>query len=191
VKLPTGNSHGNLAPAGVESAAAIAAEEQEKAERFADGTIGSVVNGIHPHDIALGSGSVDGIFGTSFYGSWNRFFATASMQYSLRTKGDFNYRFGDDLTWSAGPGFMLVAKEKFTASLQARASGEYKMKDDVRGLTDPDSGMTSVFVGPQLEVSWNEKYNLSVGADLPVHVNATSFQSVPDYRVRAAFTVRF
>lgn len=51
--------------------------------------------------------------------------------------------------------------------------------------------MRAVFLGPQLEVSYKDKYNFSLGGDLPVSIRASGTQAVPDYRVRAAFTVRF
>ena len=64
----------------------------------------SVESGVHGHDLALGSGSFDGIVGTGIYTRWTRAFFNASMQYAIRTKGDFDYQYANDLTWFGGPG---------------------------------------------------------------------------------------
>jgi hypothetical protein len=59
--------------------------------------------GIHGHDLALGSGSVDGILGASTYASYDRFFMTAVVQYAVRREGAFDYRYANDLTWFGCP----------------------------------------------------------------------------------------
>ncbi len=59
---------------------------------------GAPESGIHGHDLTLGSGSVDGILGTSLFGRWKRGFFAANVQYAFRTTGDFDYRFANDLT---------------------------------------------------------------------------------------------
>src|ERR1043166_9172436 len=56
-------------------------------------------DGIGGHDLALGSGSYDGIVGTGIYGRWKRGFVTASVQYAIRSEGDFQHRYANDLTW--------------------------------------------------------------------------------------------
>src|ERR1041385_4827815 len=113
---------------------------------------GAPESGIHGHDLALGSGSYDGIVGSTFYGQIGRAFFNASMQYSLRTRGDFHYRYANDLTWNGGPGAFLILNEDWTASLQFVVSGEDKDLDDFHGVDAEDTGITSVFVGPQINV---------------------------------------
>jgi len=43
-----------------------------------------MANAIHGHDLALGSGSWDGIIGGQIYASWRRAFVTAALQYRIR-----------------------------------------------------------------------------------------------------------
>ena len=74
VKFPTGNSH-------------RLREELNEME-----VPGAPESGIHGHDLALGSGSYDGIIGTSVFGEWKRLFATASVQYAIRSAG---YKVGE------------------------------------------------------------------------------------------------
>lgn len=148
-------------------------------------------SGIHGHDLALGSGSYDGVIGTGIYGRYRHAFFRASMQYSVRSRGDFDYRYANDLTWAGGPGVFLALKENWTASVQFVISGEDKGLDKFRGANAEDTGITSVYLGPQFNVTWSDKLSGEVAIDLPVVLDNTALQAVPDYRVRAAITYRF
>jgi hypothetical protein len=148
-------------------------------------------SGVHGHDLTLGSGSIDGIVGTGLFARWNRFFFNANVQYAIRTKGDFDYEFANDLTWFGGPGAYLVLHDKYTVALQLAVTGEDKGLDTFMGMKAEDTGITSVYLGPQVAVSWKDKLSAEFGLDLPVLQNNTSLQSVPDYRVRAGLTWHF
>jgi hypothetical protein len=152
---------------------------------------GAPESGIHGHDLALGSGSVDGIVGTGIFARKQRLFFSANAQYTIRSKGDFDYRYANDLTWWGGPGFFLALKENYTVALQLNVSGESKERDTFQGSKADDTGITSVFLGPQISVTWGERLSAELGADLPVSIDNTALQSVPDYRVRAAVNWRF
>lgn len=177
VKLPTGDS-------------ARLKEETEHGHEHEEEE-GHLESGVHGHDLALGSGSVDGIVGTGFHARHRRGFFNASVQYAIRSEGDFHYRFANDLMWSAGPGVFLVLEEEWTAAVQFVASGEDKSLDEFRGEKAGDTGITSIFVGPQVNVTWRDRLSVQVGADLPVLLNNTALQVVPDYRIRGALTWRF
>ena len=152
---------------------------------------GAPESGIHGHDLTLGSGSWDGIIGTSAFARWKRLFMAASMQYTLRTEGDHDYEFANDLTWSGGPGVYLLLGHKHTLSLQLVVSGEHKEKDTFQGESAEDTGVTSVYLGPEIDFTWTERLSSQVGVDLPVSIDNTALQAVPDYRIRAAMTWRF
>ena len=68
---------------------------------------GAPDSGIHGHDLALGSGSVDGVIGTGIFLRRDRWFLNAGAQYTFRAKGDFDYRYANDLAWSIDQGFYL------------------------------------------------------------------------------------
>jgi hypothetical protein len=150
-----------------------------------------IESGIHGHDLALGTGSVDGIVGTGVYARWKRFFMNASMQYTIRTEGDFNYTYANDLTWFGGPGVYLLLKDKYTVGLQFAVSGEDKGLDTFMGEKAEDTGITSVYVGPQLSASWKENLSTELGFDVPVVRDNTALQAVPDWRLRASLTWHF
>jgi hypothetical protein len=147
--------------------------------------------GIGGHDLALGSGSVDGITGTGVSARWKRTFLTANAQYAIRTEGDFHHQYANDITWWGGPGYFVALEKKWTLSLQAMVSGEHKGKDTFNGVPDGDSAETIVYLGPQISFTWGSKLSAQIGADLPLSIYNSGVQLVPDYRVRGAVTWRF
>ena len=125
---------------------------------------GAPESGIHGHDLALGSGSYDGVIGTGFYARYHRAFFNGSMSYSIRSEGDFHYRYADDLTWNAGPGVFVILNEDWTTSLQFVVSGEDKGLDKFGHEKAEDTGITALYVGPQLNFTWSDKLSANVGS---------------------------
>lgn len=152
---------------------------------------GAPESGIHGHDLTLGSGSFDGLVGANVYWRWRRAVFSGGIQYAIRSEGDFDYRFANDLTWSAGPGALLILQDNFSLTLQANLSGETKGRDTLQGAKVDDTGITTVYLGPQLSATWGEKLTAEIGVDIPLLRNNTALQVVPDYRIRAAFTWHF
>ena len=152
---------------------------------------GAPESGIHGHDLTLGTGSIDGIIGTGIFARYHRAFFSAGAQYSLRTKGDFDYRFANDLTWMGGPGYLVALNDNYTFALQLNVSGERKKTDTFQGSRAADTGVTAVYLGPQASFTWSDKFSAEIGADFPVSIANTALQTVPDYRVRASVTWRF
>ena len=148
-------------------------------------------DGIGGHDIALGSGSFDGLVGTGFSARWQRFFLNGQMQYGIRTEGAFQHQYANDWTWAGGPGVYLALKDNYTIALQAAVSGESKGKDTFAGVPDDDSAETIVDVGPEISFTWSEHFSAHIGADLPVSIANSGTQVVPDYRIHAAVTWKF
>ena len=152
---------------------------------------GQIESGIHGHDLALGSGSWDAYVGSEVYARYRRWFITGDVQYAIRTEGDFNYQYANDLTWGGGPGFYVIYGEAWTLALQARVSGEYKEKDEFDGAKAEDTAITSVFLGPHLSLSWRGQIGAELGAALPVSIANSALQAVPDWRVYGGFVWRF
>lgn len=147
--------------------------------------------GIGGHDLALGSGSFDGLAGTGFSSRWKRAFLDGQMQYGIRTEGDFQHQYANDWSWSGGPGVYLVLNDNYTVALQAAVSGETKGKDTFAGVPDNDSAETTVYVGPVLSLTWSENLSAHLGADLPVSRENSGEQLMPDYRIHAAVMWKF
>jgi hypothetical protein len=118
---------------------------------------GAPENAIHGHDLTLGTGSYDGIFGAQSSLRYKNFFAEANGQFTLRGDGSHDYHFANDLTWNAGPGYYLVRKRETLVGCQCAVSGESKDVDRFQGRAAEDTGVTSVFVGPRIIASHNQK----------------------------------
>lgn len=147
-------------------------------------------SGIHGHDLALGSGSWDGVFGFEFFSRYKRVFLQAEMQYVVRGEGSYSYRYANQLSWSGGPGVYLKRSPDCSIALQAVVAGETKGLDTFRGETAADSGLTSLYVGPRLLATFGS-WTFDVTGDLPVVMNNTELQVTPSYRIRAGVTYNF
>lgn len=150
-----------------------------------------VPSGVHGHDLALGSGSTDGIVGGSVYVHHRRFFGEVAVQYAIRSTGSYDYRYANDLLWTAKPGVYLVMNDNWTLSAEFCASGETKGLDQLDGEELDDTGMTSAFLGPSFTYTRHHALEAMFGADFPVVLHNTAYQIVPDYRIRAAVVWRF
>jgi hypothetical protein len=148
-------------------------------------------SGIHGHDLALGSGSIDGVFGLTLFSSWRRLFFDGELQYLARGEGRFDYQFADDISWAGGPGAFVWLRDSHTVWLQALLTGESKGKDEQQGETLDDTAITALYLGPRLIGTFEDFLHADLGIEWPLLQHVTSVQIVPDYRLRAAFVWRF
>jgi hypothetical protein len=151
---------------------------------------GAPESGIHGHDLTLGTGSYDGIFAEQTSMRCKNLFFESSVQFTLRGDGAHQYHFANDLTWAGGPGYYVIHRPDTLAGLQFEVSGEYKDVDRFRGKPAEDTGITSVFVGPRIVVA-HGRWSAEFAVDLPVSINNTALQAVPDYRLRGGIAVQF
>lgn len=154
-------------------------------------TRGHVESGVHGHDLALGSGSVDGLVGGELFLSWRRAFVTGALHYTIRSAGAFDYRYANELIWSGGPGVYALLTDAYSVSVQAALVGETKGQDRQQGRRLDDTAVTNLYAGPRIQVTWGTALSAEVAADLPVIQHNTALQIVADYRVRAAAVWRF
>src|SRR5882757_1899934 len=94
---------------------------------------GAPASGIHGHDLTLGTGSYDGIFGEQTSLRYKNAFFETNVQFTLRGDGAHQYHFANDLGWNAGPGYYFVRQSRAVVGLQLVVSGEYKDVDRFRG----------------------------------------------------------
>lgn len=151
---------------------------------------GVSLSGIHGHDLTLGTGSYDGIFGEQNSLRYQNIFMETNVQFTLRGDGAHQYHFANDLIWSGGPGYYFLRARDNVIGLQFVVSGEYKDVDRFRGLRAEDTGITSVFVGPRI-VAARGKWSAELAVDLPVSIENTALQIVPDYRLRGGVSFHF
>jgi hypothetical protein len=149
------------------------------------------VTSVHQHDLALGSGSYDGIFGLTASGRWRRYFLNTQVQYYLRTEGESGFQYGNELMISGGPGAFLWLTESGTFSLQANAIYDTKARDRILGRRSDRTGQTGWYLGPLLNFTRGESFSANVGIDIPLHIENNGFQSVADYKVHGGLSWRF
>lgn len=162
---------------------------QRLTEEFHETEIpGASLSGIHGHDLTLGTGSYDGIFGVQASMRYKSCFAELDSQFSWRSEGAHDYRFANDVTWSGGPGFYAVRSRDLVVGCQCAVTGEHKDVDTFRGAPAEDTGITSVFIGPRLIAS-HDHLSGEIAAEFPVFIDNTALQVVADYRLRASFAL--
>lgn len=193
LKLPTGSTAllGDEEEPAVDPCAGIPPEfctERRPTPRHGGG---GVPSGVHGHDLTLGTGSVDVVLGANTFWAHDRWFATLNTQYFLRTVGAFDYQYANELSVVGGPGAFLITDHRFTLGVQALIGCDTKGNDTMAGVTQGDTGLTALYVGPGIRVSSGRLLTGEVAVDVPVIENNAGLQLVPDYRVRAALMVRF
>ncbi len=160
----------------------------------------ATTTGITSADLALGSGSYDGVVGTDLHLRRHNLFLTLESEYAIRSEGAFEYQFANDVSWSAGPGIYLLDKDDCSLSFQIMASGDWKDKDrsgtieghPLGGKFDvPSTDETSVFLGPQINFTWRDDVTAQFGADVPVAIYTSGVQEIPTFRLYASVMLRF
>ena len=183
IKFPTGNTD------------ALGAEEEEE-EHHEDGdeedeVHGHGASGIHGHDLTLGSGSVDYVLGTSLYARYQRFILESNILWSIRTEGDFDYEFANDLIWNIGPGYYLILNEDRTLVIAVVISGEYKGLDTSNGKPELGSDITAWYVGPKVSATFGDRLAVELRGEIPVSINNSGLSIVPDYRIKGGIVFNF
>ena len=82
-------------------------------------------------------------------------------------------------------------EKDYIVALQAVVSGDTRGNDSYSGFDDGHSAETIVYVGPQINCTWKDTLSVQIGGDLPVSIANSGLQAVPDYRIHAAFRLRF
>src|SRR3989440_15304 len=109
---------------------------------------GAPVSGIHGHDLTLGTGSYDGIFGEQFSLRYRNIFLESNVQFTLRGDGAHQYHFANDLVWNGGPRFFFFRNREINFGLQIELAGENKDVDCFCGKPPDDTGGQSSFLVP-------------------------------------------
>lgn len=163
------------------------AEELAEPEAGGPGAAGAV----HGHDLALGSGSTDFVAGFSLAATFGRGYLTVQAQRAFRRTGDFDYRFGDDLQYGAAAGRYVLLRHDRSLALGVGATGEHKQGDRLAGARLDDTALDSLFAGPVASLTVGERWFGELALDLPLRIDNSAVQIVPDWRLRAALTRRF
>ncbi|MEZ5431312.1 MAG: hypothetical protein R3F31_09085 [Verrucomicrobiales bacterium] len=151
---------------------------------------GAPESGIHGHDLALGSGSFDGVVGTSLYLRSDRAFVTGSAQYSIRSEGDYGYRYANDFCGKPARG-LSRAQRQYLHRPATPGFGRDKGQGHVPWGIGRRYGDHGCLPGPpsQRHLWPRPKRRDRLGHSS--QIDNTALQSVPDHRIRAGLTWRY
>lgn len=151
----------------------------------------SSLGGIHQHDLTLGSGSYDGIFGTALNLRWKRLYFGNQLQYYLRTEAR-DYEYADMFIASGGPGVYLVLSDSWTTSLQGNFYYETSGSDILIGQRNINTGMAAWYGGPQINLTIGGHFSFNIAGEVPItDIYNRGMQTVVDYRVHGGLTWSF
>ncbi len=144
-------------------------------------------SGVHDHDLALGSGSTDGLLGMALAWEAADWRLRAQIQHKLRRTGGYAYRYADETAWEIAPGYEW--KPGWLSELTL--SGERKGLDESAGAAQVDTGFSFVWLGARLQTAWHERWSAEAAAEKPVRIRTSETMVVPDYRLRLALGWHF
>lgn len=141
--------------------------------------------------LTFGTGSYDYILGLHALSRFERYLLLSYAQYTIRTEGDFDYEFADDLLFSVGSGYYFLLSHDFTMAGLLALSGEFKGKDKLDGARLDGSAISNLYLGPQLLFTLNEKVGAELGFDFRITDEDRGATVVPEARLRAGVSYRF
>ena len=167
-------------------------EQMQTKTSFRHGSVDhGVVSGVHGHGLAFGTGSWDLLAGSNFFARYGNWLTAGSVQYTFRNSGPLSYRYGDDFLWDVGFGRYLFLEESKSVVLRFNLLGEVKGFDTMRGQDVRDSGLTSLFMGPEINFTAGNNVFGLLALDIPTIMNNTEVGLVAEYRVRLSVMYRF
>lgn len=210
IKIPTGDADRLTAPHHSESeleeselendsdhhAASEAEHDSDEAHQHENemlrhaGEDHSVPSAIHEHDLAFGTGSFDFPLAVRLQQTWGTWGLGADAQYMVRTSGESDYRYGNDLLYSIWAGYQFTIATSQALWLAVHLSGEHKESDRQAGAEEDASEFRNLYVGPSMALN-AANLNTSLSVDIPVSTETEGYQLVPETRVRFSLGFRF
>jgi hypothetical protein len=171
VKLPTGDT-GSLTR--------VATEDPNTADQRIQG-----------RGLTLGTGSVDVPLGAVAYVRSGRLVGFSSAQYTIRGEGAADYRFANDLLWTAAPGYLFLLGEEESLSISAVLSGEHKGDDRLNGARLSKTSANNLYLGPEIFYAASNRLSVQLALDLPISLDVGGAAVKPETRSRIALSLSF
>lgn len=133
-----------------------------------------------------GSGSWDPIAGIAASKRMGPLSLDANMLYTFATQGTQDTNLGDMLNYNFAVSYRAL-KKPFALDLVTELNGEWKQKSKVSGISDENSGESTVLLSPGIRVSLNDKFMTYVSVGLPVLQHQNGKQN--DTTVRTLFGI--
>jgi len=131
------------------------------------------------------------VFGLAINSRHDRFFFNGQFQYYLRTHGEADFKFGDEIIVTGGPGAFLFLEPTWTTSIAVVATYDSMGRDELLGKVTNRTGSTEWFIGPAVYLSFGNHLTVNASVDVPLYVTNHGFQSLPEYQLRGGVTWRF
>jgi len=109
---------------------------------------------------AFGTGSVDFPIGMQAQMIADRMLMPVFSQYNFKTEGAYSYKFGNDVSSSISPGYLLFLEDDYTFSGHVMIYGEFKGSDKFKDSREALSAYSNIYVGPHL--LFTKDANLSI-----------------------------
>ena len=137
-----------------------------------------------------GSGSWDPLFGVALQKSLERVSFNTSLHYMIATEGSQDTDLGDAFSYNAAVGYN-VYKGKFSWDLILEANGEFKQKEEVRGIDDQNSGGNIILVSPGTRITWNNRLAAFLSVGFPVVQDLNGIQNDINNRILTGLSFAF
>jgi hypothetical protein len=141
--------------------------------------------------LTFGTGSYDYIIGGNILTRYEKLLLISSLQYTIRTEGDFNYKFANDLITNINPGYYLMLDDNLTIASGINLSGEFKEKDQLSNKKVSGSQFSNIYVGPNVLFTVSENITGEALVDFRVSKEDSGASVVPDTRVRLSFSYMY
>jgi hypothetical protein len=138
-----------------------------------------------------GTGSFDYPLSVNLQYTHEKIYLLSYAQYTIRTRGDHDYAFANDLIWSVGPGYYVSLEDNKTISTRLVLSGEHKERDRSASILVAGSQLSNLYLGPELIITLEDSVNLLIGADWRLSNIDRDALVATDYRIRAGLSYRF
>ncbi len=136
-----------------------------------------------------GSGSWDPSIGVAFQKSMDRISFYSSLLYSFATDGAQATNLGDGFSYNAAAAYRLYSGD-FACDLILEINGEFKQKQEIVGVSDPNSGGNLLMIAPGVRVRWN-RLSAFVSPGFPVVQDLNGIQNDLSFAVLTGLNYAF
>ena len=147
-----------------------------------------------------GSGSWNPSLGLSYTRAMGSFSFDTNLLYTFATTGAQQTNLGDVFDYNVALSYAFGAPVRnglFSSSNNApwtailELNGEWQDYQKTVGLTDPNSGGSTVYISPGIRFSGGKGWNTALSIGAPVVKELNGFQSEPSYRITYRFVAVF
>jgi hypothetical protein len=137
-----------------------------------------------------GSGSWDPMIGIAATKRFGRLSLDANLLYMFATRGSQDTNLGDLFNYNLAASYRLSPKP-FAWDLVLEMNGEWKDRQKIAGVRDPNSGGSEVYLSPGVRLSFGKGWAAFLSVGLPIVQNVNGEQDKVTYRTFLGVAVAF